>query len=40
MINNWVNDWQKANPKWQGNEDIEGTSKNIIEMIDLGLEKC
>ena len=28
----------EANPEWQGNEEVEGASKNIIEVTDLGLQ--
>lgn len=28
----------EANPEWQGNEEVEGASKNIIEVINLGLQ--
>lgn len=40
-LNNWIDlGLWKANPKCQGSEKIEGGSKNIIEMIDLGLQNC
>lgn len=40
-LNNWIDlGLWKANPKCQGSEEIEGGSKNIIEMIDLRLQSC
>lgn len=28
----------EASPEWQGNEEVEGASKNIIKVTDLGLQ--
>lgn len=36
-VNNWVDlGLRKGNPMWQGSEEIECASKDIIEIIDLG----
>lgn len=39
-INNWFGIGLKANSNWHRSEEIEDADRNVIEMIDLGLQIC